>query len=112
MAVTALRADLAFTSAARRDQVQANLALFFVGKLMLGEALNLATAELPLGSHGLMVDVRMHNEKDTNALLARIEAFASGARTPIAGSTVKTHPCSHDMTNPPPCPTPNERRRW
>ena len=112
MAVTAFRADLAFSSAFRRDQVRANVVLFFAGKSMLGEALAIATTDLPLGPNGLVIDVRMRNAGDADDLLARIVAVASGARKPVAGSTVRTHPCSHDAQNPSPCPIPTERRRW
>lgn len=85
---------------------------FLAGKLMLGEALTVATG-LDIGANGLVVDVRMRNTNDADALLARIVSFASGARTPVAGSTIYTHPCSHDNAmNPPPCPKPTERRRW
>lgn len=86
---------------------------FFVGKLMLGEALATATTDLVIGTNGLVIDVRMRNANDADALLARIVSFASGQRTPVAGSAIYTHSCSHDNAqNPPPCPKPTERRRW
>lgn len=85
---------------------------FLLGKLMFGEALTLATA-LNIGANGLVIDVRMRNANDADALLNRILSFATGQRTPIAGSVIQTHPCPHDVgPNPPPCPTPTIRKAW
>ena len=76
---------------------------FLATRLTFGNLLVVATAELAMGANGLLIDVRMRNAHDADALIARIESFATGQRLPLVGSFIDIHDCTHDAADPAPC---------
>lgn len=110
MAVFCAQGELAFGSAARRDEVLADLAGDAGGRARWqGEAHRLVPGEVPAGLVGIVVEQRFLARADADAFVARLEAVVTGPRKPVAGSWVAVHVCSHDVGGP--CP-PGTVRAW
>lgn len=111
--VYCLQAALAFTSAARRDAVLNGIATRIAGRPRWGvdelQAVSLAP-RIPGGTDGLRTTLRFVSRADEEDLMARIEALATGQRTPIDGSWVALHDCGHDDEEG--ACAPAERREW
>lgn len=100
--VYAMQGSLAFSTAARRDQVLADLNSQIASREQWGTSTARAEA-LEIGQHGLIVDARFTSRASVDSLKARIESFATGQRLPLAGSFIDVHDCTHDAANPAPC---------
>ncbi len=94
-------AVLAFSTAARRDAVLADVQSRIANRPRWGTTTVVAMA-LEIGEHGLVIDTRFTSKADQSDLMSRVEAFATGARLPLAGSEVRLHDCTHDES-PQPC---------
>lgn len=96
----------AFTSAARRDAVRADIEARIAARPRWSIDL-IASADLSGdlagGANGLTFSIRFLSRADQDDLVARIQAFATGVRAPIAGSTLTVHDCPHDEDPPSPC---------
>lgn len=98
----------AFSSAARRDSVLADILQFankprFQASATRIEAVDLSDT-IPGGNNGLIVeDLRFLTRQDAQFLLDGVRSSATGVRTPLAGSWVAIHDCSHDETTPVGC---------
>ncbi len=68
----------------------------------------MSAAALDFGEFGLLIDARFSAKADQADLLARVEAFATGARLPLPGSSLRLHDCTHDETATP-CASPTAR---
>ena len=93
---------MAFSSVARRDQVLADIQTQMAAQQTWGETLAVAST-WPLNEPSLSVDVRFSAQPARQAIVNRIETFATGQRTPLAGSWYALHPCPHDETPRQPC---------
>jgi hypothetical protein len=100
--VYALQAELAFSTAARRDAVLADINSQIASRPRWGESTATAAA-VSAGANGIVLELRFTSRADADAVRARIESFASGQRLPLAGSVLRAHDCSHDAANPSPC---------
>ncbi len=89
------QASLAFSSAARRDAVLADLETQLAGKQKWGEEILTASA-VEAGADGLVLSVRFTSRLDAEALFARVNTFATGQRQPLVKSWQLLHDCSHD----------------
>lgn len=99
----------AFSTAARRDAVLADIETAIAGRPRFQASATRIAAEdltstIPGGVNGLAVDdLRFTARQDADALLSRVRTFATGVRTPLAGSWVQVHDCAHDQVSPDPC---------
>jgi len=93
--VYCVQAQLAFTSATRRNTVQTAIANRIGGKQMWDVTRNEAVPSR-LGPNSLMVDMRFASKLDQTDLEGFIEAQATGQFAPLAGSWIKLHNCRHD----------------
>lgn len=99
------QARLIFSTAARRDAVYADIESDITGKNRWG-----VTTLSQDPRNGLYLEARFMTRADEQSLQARIEAFATGQRTPQAGSYLRLHDCTHDEgTN---ICTPTYERVW
>ncbi len=103
------QAQLAFSSAARRNDVLTDLQTQLAGKQKWGEQI-LAAAAVKAGANGLALSVRFTSRADAEALFARVNTFATGTRLPLVQSFMLLHNCSHDGVASP-C-VPAERKDW
>ena len=88
-------AQLAFSTAARRNAVLADAQARIAGKQRW--SVDTLTAEpFRFGANGIRVELRFVSRADADDLMARVEAFATGVRAPLAGSWLTLHDCSHD----------------
>jgi len=93
--VYCFQALLGFTTVARRDAVLADMQARIEGKARWGvERLEASTTKV--GAPAIACELRFSARADLDDLGARIEAFATGVRTPTAGSWYSLHDCSHD----------------
>lgn len=111
--VYCVQGALAFTSSARRNAVVTDIQTRISARPRFGTDVlksanvRLRTATLqtePRGVNGIRFEMRFTNRSDADDLIARIQAFATGLRLPVAGSFVAVHNCTHDGT-PDPCVT-------
>lgn len=100
--VYCIQGELAFSTAARRDAVLADINQQIATKPRFGDSTAVA-ASVTAGANGIVLELRFSAKADLDTLKARIESFATGGRLPLAGSFVKTHDCTHDAVNPAPC---------
>src|SRR5688500_14183826 len=97
--IFALRAELAFSTAARRDAVLADIQAQIANRARWGvddlraTALEFAGQPQP---NGIYAELRFTTRADQESLRARIDAFATGTRAPLSGSTATLHDCDHD----------------
>ena len=89
------QAQLAFSTVARRDVVLADMEARVAGRPRWDVDV-LEPAVFRHGEHGIRVELRFVSRLDADDLLARVEGFATGVRTPLAGSWMTVHDCSHD----------------
>lgn len=108
--VYCLQADLAFSTVARRDAVLADMQTQAAAHPKWGDVSIVATT-WETGEAAISVDVRFVTVVSQVAIMNRIEQFATGQRTPLAGSWYQLHPCPHDQQPPEPC-VPEPRRVW
>ena len=90
--VTAL---LAFSSATRRDSVRDAITTRIVGRPRWSVD-EIEAAANRIGPNGLRVCLRFVSRADADDLKARVESFSTGQRTPLAGSWLLVHDCTHD----------------
>lgn len=95
LVVYCVQAELAFATAAVRDAVLADITARIGSRPRWRETTAQATA-LDIGAHGIVVETRFTSKADQADLLARVEAFATGARQPLPGSSLRLHDCPHD----------------
>lgn len=106
-----LQAQLLLSSANARDAVRDDVAARIVGKQRFGVDVIYASVTRGGGSPVLNVELRFVTELDRDDLVARIEAFATGPRTPQPGSWYQLHDCTHDIDDAGPCVI-ESRREW
>lgn len=87
---------LTFSTAARRDAVLADVQTRIVGKARWQAEPEQLAATTIENAAGITVEMRFVARADADDLMARIGAFATGARAPSAGSWLRVHDCSHD----------------
>lgn len=92
------QAQLAFSNGARRDAVLADMQARIVGRARW-DADVLEAAVLKQGADGLVVQLRFVARADADDLLARVDALATGVRTPLPGSWMTIHDCTHDAAS-------------
>jgi hypothetical protein len=102
-------AELAFSSSARRQLVLDDIVARIAGRARWGVDEVEATVRKD-GAVSIKIQLRFVSRLDADDLMARIDAFATGQRTPLAGSWLTVHDCSHDGP-PQPC-VPDARRDW
>jgi len=85
----------AFSTAARRNTVLTALQTRIAGKPRWSVDV-LEPATFRFGANGLHAELRFVSSADADDLKARLEAVAIGAVTPITGSWVRVHTCTHD----------------
>lgn len=102
---------LIFSSAVRRNDILDDMVARIADKPRFGIDVISATTARITGDPALTVTLRFNSELDMDDLAARIEAFATGPRTPQPGSWYTLHPCPHDETNNTPCVI-TTRRDW
>ena len=100
--VYAMLGELAFSTAARRDAVLADINSQIANRPRWGTSTATAAA-VTAGANGILLELRFTSQADLAAVKARIESFATGVRLPLAGSFMRTHDCTHDAKNPGPC---------
>ena len=100
--VYAMQAELAFSTAARRDAVLADINSQIASRPRWGQSTAVASA-VTAGANGILLELRFTSRADLDAVKARIESFATGQRSPLAGSFIDIHDCTHDAANPQPC---------
>lgn len=101
----------AFSTAARRDQILSDIQNRFLGKprwdadATVCVAADLRGVEKGItdGQFGIIFDCTFTARQDADELLARVQAFATGQRQPVAGSWLAIHDCDHDTEDAPPC---------
>jgi hypothetical protein len=110
--VYCLQADLAFSSVTRRDQVLSDIQAQVSSQQTWGEVTLVVMTWPPPGSQpAVSLDVRFSAQPAQQAITNRIEQFATGPRTPLAGSWYALHPCPHDEGQASPCVI-ETRRVW
>lgn len=100
--VYAIQAELAFSTAGRRDQVLADLTSQLTSHARWVGSTVIASP-VTAGPNGLVLDVRFITQASQSSIQARIDTFATGPRLPLTGSFLRTHDCTHDSPNPEPC---------
>ena len=85
----------AFSSAARRNAVLSDIETRVASKQRWDVDV-LVAAPSRLGANGLYVELRFVSSADADDLRSRVESFATGVRTPLAGSYLIVHNCTHD----------------
>jgi hypothetical protein len=93
--VYCVTARLAFSSAARRDAVLADIQTRVTGRPRWGIDV-LEAGTLRFGEFGIRAELRFSTRADQEQLRTRIESFATGQRAPLAGSWLTLHDCTHD----------------
>lgn len=93
--VYCVQLQAAFTSAARRDAVLADIQTWIAGKSRWSVDV-LQAVPLRFGANGIQVELRFTSQADADGLKTRVESFATGVRTPIPESWVRVHTCTHD----------------
>lgn len=96
------QAELAFSTAARRDAVLADIQARIGSRQRFGVDL-LEAAQLKQGPFGIRLTVYFRARADADDLIARLESFATGARAPLAGSWVRIALSGHDEPEHGPC---------
>lgn len=85
----------AFSSAGRRDTILADIQSRAASKQRWGVDVAVAVPTR-MGANGLYAELRFVSSADAEELRARVESFATGVRTPLAGSYLIVHNCTHD----------------
>ena len=85
----------AFSTAARRDAVLADIQTRIASRPRW-DVTTVEPRAFRFGAFGLYADMRFVTRADADDLKARVESFASGARAPLAGSSLVVHDCTHD----------------
>lgn len=93
--VFGVQALLAFNTAQRRNTIQNAITTRISGKGRFGADRLTGTANR-VGPNGLAVELRFVTKLDADDLQAFIEAQATGQNTPLDGSWLRVHECSHD----------------
>jgi hypothetical protein len=107
--VYCILAELAFSSSARRQAVLDDIVARIAGRERWGVE-QVEAAVRKDGAVAIKMQLRFVSRLDADDLMARIDAFAVGQRTPLAGSWITVHNCSHDGA-PQEC-VPDARRDW
>lgn len=101
-------AQLAFTSAARRDAVLADLQQRISTRprwgidVLRADTVYLGPNKTP-NANGIVAELRFDARADQEDLKSRLEGFATGQRQPVAGSYIALHDCNHDEATPVTC---------
>ena len=85
----------AFSSSSRRDAVLADIQTRIASKPRWGVTL-VEPRTWRFGVNGLIAEARFSARADADDLNARIRSFATGQRTPLTGSSLILHDCTHD----------------
>ena len=93
--VYCVQAQLAFSSASRRDQILGDVTSRITGKPRW-DVDTLQAESFRFGVNGIRVELRFTSRADADDLMSRVQSFATGARAPLAGSWLSIHDCSHD----------------
>lgn len=95
--VYCVEARLAFSTSARRDAVLSDIQTR-IGTKQRWSVDTLLAADLRprQGQFGIIAELRFVSRLDADDLRSRVEAFATGPRSPLAGSWLTVHDCSHD----------------
>lgn len=93
--VYCVNATIAFTTTARRDAVLADMQTRIAGKQRWGADV-LSASGSRVGPTGITVELRFTAQADADDLTTRLESFATGVRTPVAGSWIRVSSCTHD----------------
>lgn len=93
--VFCVQAQLAFSSAARRDAVLADIQSR-ISTRNRWDVTVLETRPFRFGANGLYCEARFTTRADADDLNSRVQSFATGVRTPLAGSWLTVHDCTHD----------------
>ena len=93
--VYCVQIQVAFSTAAHRDTVLSAMETRIAGKPRWSVDV-LETASFRFGANGLMAELRFVSSANADDLKARLEAVAISAVTPLAGSWVRVHTCTHD----------------
>lgn len=108
--VYCVQAELAFSTAARRDTVLSNLQAFVGSRgRWQTEPEYLIAVPTTVGVNGISLEFRFTTRADADAVKARVESVASGVNAPLIGSTLRVHDCPHDVGAP--C-DPGTLRTW
>lgn len=94
--VFCFNAEVAFTSANRRNQVLNAMSANRQTKLRYGIDQMEATASNKVGPFGVYAIVRFLTVADRDEFVATMLAFAVGQFAPVAGSWYRLHDCLHD----------------
>jgi len=93
--VYCVQAQLAFSTAARRDTVLSDITSRIAGKARWSVD-TLQADSFRFGVNGIRVELRFTSRANADDLVSRIESFAVNARAPLAGSWLQIHNCPHD----------------
>ena len=93
--VYCLQAELAFSSAARRNTVLADIESRITGRPRWGIDVLEARA-VKAGPNGIRAELRFTTRANQEDLRNRVESFATGQRAPLVGSWIALHDCPHD----------------
>jgi len=94
------QATLGFTNATRRNAVLADVESWIAGRPQWGDS-TVESATTRAGAPAVLLTIRFTTRVDQEDLLARVQAFATGVRTPVAGSWFRLHDCPHDESDLP-----------
>jgi len=94
------QAMLIFSNEARRDAVLADAEAFIVGRPRWGTS-SVQAVLSKLDEPAILLNLRFTIRTDQEALLARVQTFATGVRTPEPGSWFRLHDCAHDESDQP-----------
>lgn len=92
-----VEARLAFATGARRNGILSAAQTRIDGKQRWDvETLEAGDLRPRGGQFGIRLSLRFASRVDADDLVDRIETLAVGANTPVAGSWLTIHDCSHD----------------
>lgn len=106
--VFSVQSTLEFANATRRDNVLVGIQTRIGSKSRFGELIAEAVVAKS-GNPAIAVSVSFTSRADMDDLKAWVETNAVGANLPRAGSWIRIHECSHDVSNPQPCVIESQR---
>lgn len=92
--VYCVQGQLAFSGGSRRNAVRTDVESRIAARQRWG--VDTLAAVTLRGEPVLLVSLRFVSRLDADDLVARIQAFATGQRRPLAGSWLRVHGCTHD----------------